>query len=381
MKNLLTAFAFFLTIGSSVMALADSGLNPAYEKQAQLAIKAMAEKNGLEADRWPFAEPEKWPGEKAGWSEDSPRRLISLDLEEYPVSGEVDVSGLPSLESFTLLLAVNETGSPGRIIFGDNQGLKHLTIYGEGGQIPAVIDLEALISLESLTLNNYGLDTLNLSHNRQLRALDITAGFNLAALDISANAKLESLSLFACWLTALDISRNTALKTVAIESCGLERINTGENSLPSLETFAVSSCRLPLSALAEVAAKAPGKFYAGNQRQVLFSSKVFPAVEEAVIDLSSEALINGVPTDFVVLDDKLDIADESRYSLENGVIRFKERGRYIIAMCNPVICGRNDHEIFKKVENFNRGHLPGLFTGHIDVGNVEDQKKITPSVC
>lgn len=104
-------------------------------------------------------------------------------------------------------------------------------------------------------------------------------------------------------------------------------------------------------------------------------------MEEAELDLSSEAVINGTATDFVILDDKLDIADASRYSLENGVLKIKQRGRYVVAMCNRAVNSDAYCGAFLRTKNFNRGHLPGLFTGHIEVGDVSDQNEITPSTC
>ena len=382
-KTGIIIFLLMLLFGSPEPAGSDDGLNPAYEAPAQRAIKLMTEQNGLKGHRWPFASPEKWPEEQVVWSDESPRRLISLKLTEddNPVYGTVDISGLTGLEELEILFAEPDEADPHGLRGGPGSALKTLRIDGGSGNVKSALNLKDLAALERLSLSQHGLESLDLSGNRNLRELDLAFNFNLKRINLSANAALETLSIYAGRMSSLDLSHNPALKTVSLEACALKSLEIGDNALPNLEGFGVDSCELPLSALAPLAAIHRDRLFVGNQRFVLFFSRDFPTVEEAVIDLSSEAVINGVPTDFVILDDALNIAAPSRYSFENGVLRFKQRGRYTVAMCNRAVCGEEYCDFFKRIENFNRGHLPGLFTGPVEVGDVEDQKKITPSVC
>ena len=384
MKKLLVIVVLsILVMGYPAWARSDDGLNPAYEARAQLAIKLMTEQNGLKAHRWPFAKPENWPEENVVWSDESPRRLISLTLfeDDNPVYGTVDISGLTGLEELSILFAEPDEAAPHGLTAGPGSALKSLKIDGGGGQIKSALNFENFTALERLSLSQHGLEKLDLSRNPKLRELDLAFNFNLKQIDLSANAALEALSIYAGFMSNLNLSGNPALKAVSLESCSLKSIELGDNTLPNMEGFAIDSCELPLSALAGLAAVGGDRLFVGNQRYVLFHSLVFPTVEEAVVDLSSEALINGVATDFLILDDKLNIAHPSGYSLENGLIKFKKRGRYTVAMCNQAVCGEKYCDFFKQITKFDQGHLPGLFTGHIDVGDVTDQKKITPSTC
>ena len=378
-------FLLFLLVCFSAQA-GEAKINPAYEAAAQRLIKTLIEKNELHADSWLWDDPKNWPEGTATWSHGRPKRLTSLNLEDWSIIGPVDVSGLTHLKELTLMFSQMNEATPGLLTIGSNPYLKSLTIYGDNGQFfggpdQTVLTLDGLPSLERLFLHNYGVRTLNLRRNTKLHQLEISVNAELATLDLSANTALKTLMLYATRISSLDLSHNRALQSVRIEISEMNALKAKGNPFASIDHFIISESQMPLSALAALARTIPGKLFVGTQHGMFFDKKVFSSVEEAVLDLSSEAQVNGVPTYFVVLDDKLDIADPSRYRLQNGVITFTQRGRYVVGMCNRRINGDRDCDIFLKTRNFNRGHLPGFFSGHIEVGDVSDQQKITPSTC
>lgn len=255
-------------------------VNPAYEAAAQRLVKTMVENNELDAGSWPWSDPEKWPEGTASWNGDSPKRLIAFNLEDWPVVGPLDVSTLTRLEDLTIHFSQVKVETPGLLTVGPNPHLKILKIGGEDGQVQdgpvqTVLQLAGLPALEELILANYGVRSLDLSHNRELRRLEISVNFNLTTLDLSANATLEKLGLDYCFLKKLDLSHNPVLKSVMLDASHVEELNIGDNLLASIDQFIIESCRMPLSGLAALARAIPGKLHVGNQRRVFFSKKVF----------------------------------------------------------------------------------------------------------
>ena len=111
----------------------------------------------------------------------------------------------------------------------------------------------------------------------------------------------------------------------------------GSNLLLELKEMDLSDCSLPLSALLKCVGKGSRMNILGPQQEVFFEEWMPDQGRPAVLDLSSEAVIQGEPTSFSVLDIQKKLAPPENYEIDGGLIRFNALGRYQVMMSNPKI--------------------------------------------
>ena len=206
-----------------------------YERRAQEVVAGLARLNGLMG--WePFA-PSTWPSASfdldengpasglqgdlgAGFSQDSPARLIGLRLANLGLSRAADFSGLSALLSLEVpgndLRALNltDTAALVRIAAMKNQ-------LGR-------LDVSRLGELRWLALSSNHLEGLELRGNPELRELSVSMN-RLSQLDVSGNPQLTVLEAMNNRLTALSLEGNPLLARLLISYNSLEELSVDRN--------------------------------------------------------------------------------------------------------------------------------------------------------
>ena len=108
-----------------------------------------------------------------------------------------------------------------------------------GGEL-AALNVTGCVALESLSLYDNEVSSLDLSTNTMLRELNVD-GNQITSLDLSNNTQLESLDVGANkGLTELSLTANTKLLTLRIRSSGITSIDL--TPLSALESFNCENC-------------------------------------------------------------------------------------------------------------------------------------------
>lgn len=408
LKSSAFAFAFAFSVFLSCMAHAQP-YEEGYEKRAQDVIHNLIVNNGLAQEQWPDYQPSLWPlisteglyekrSDETGvhWSQGPVRRLTHLVIRGG-LKGAVDLSGLTRLE--VLFLSEGDE-TCGKEPDGDcktsldiqgNTALKTISLYRTDQPRLDTRGLELLESLElayngrladlDLTTNrklaklmifNSPVASLNLSHNADLGTIYLTglpiknlkvdrnialqeiniADSPLASLDLSRNTALAELTLWETEVTTLDLRCNNELHAIEVLGAPLSHLTLSDQIDRKMLFSQISDTRLPLSCLAQMTGP---KTYNGVQRNVFFEQKTFPAGEEAVLDLSSEAVIDGAASHFTLVEEfeyndsfhvsDLVLATPKSYSVNKGLVSIKTPGRYHVLMTSPKILNYyHDHK-------------------------------------
>ncbi|CAL2091925.1 conserved protein of unknown function precursor containing a T9SS type A C-terminal secretion signal [Tenacibaculum sp. 190524A02b] len=109
------------------------------------------------------------------------------------------------------------------------------SIYTFNQNIADITGIEYLINLESLSLHDVKIRTINLSKNTKLKHLSIvniqSNNHLLTDIDISKNTLLNSLKIVNHQLATIDVSKNIALKTIDLSVNKLSSIDVSKNTL------------------------------------------------------------------------------------------------------------------------------------------------------
>lgn len=182
------------------------------------------------------------------------KNLKHLALVDHNLS-ELDVSHNIKLES----LSIGGNDEISELDLSKNIALKELYLYDHdaGSSSITSIYLSNNINLNTLYLDSYviesidlshntalvelrckapwnftenkGFETLDLSKNTQLKKLDCS-GNQLETLDLSHNLKLESLACSYNKLTELNIDKNSQLESVSCSNNNIQSLNCNQNN-------------------------------------------------------------------------------------------------------------------------------------------------------
>lgn len=138
------------------------------------------------------------------------------------------------------LVANFDKDNDGEISLTEALSIKEINCPQKG--IKSIEGIEFLSNLENLTCSKNEIETIDLSHNRQLKYLQCSDNFSLSELDVQNNPMLAFLYCRACDLKKLDCSQNKELKYL---SCGfnpIREINLFHNT--KIEYLYVRRCEL-----------------------------------------------------------------------------------------------------------------------------------------
>ena len=151
-------------------------------------------------------------------------RLIGIVWIEENVSGELDVSAFPKLQSlncsYNKLNKINVANNPeleelqcqgNELTELDVSQNRKLWLLDCGRNKLSKLDVSGNVALMHLGCDGSGLTSLDVSQNPELKSL-ICSECEISNLDISKNINLEVLECCWCKITVLDASKNTKLE-------------------------------------------------------------------------------------------------------------------------------------------------------------------------
>ena len=330
---------------------------------------------------------EEWVSKVAGiiWYGDPTLRISRVSLSgdfvhNFKVAGELDAT------KWEKLVFLNCEGNE-LVGLRVNSKEENLDIKCGGNKL-TYLDISGCTNLNTLECYTNKLTNLNLSgfsflwklicYNNQLTTLDLSGCPNLEdldcinnplkTLDLSGNTKLKYLR---CWnnsLTNLDVSGCTKLMNLQCNDNQLSQlyINTNEsfflldcsnNQLSVLEGIENTglqgiTCynnKLKLSSLFYFSERIDNFINKKLGSQILLPQSVVIGEE---IDFSTEAVLGGVETVFIVKKDGENAVINEDYTITNGIITFYTEGNYTIKMTNDVIISHTDYpaEVIAKFE-------------------------------
>jgi|GEM_PF-3467381 Leucine-rich repeat (LRR) protein len=222
------------------------------------------------------------------------------------------------------------------------------------------LDLAFNPQLSELGIRDNGLRRLDLSHNPGLT--ELTASRNqLTELNLAHSPHLAVLALDHNQLTRLDLSLAEALTHLSAQGNPLSEIIIGQNQLENLVSLNLDDCRLPLSQLAPLSGRAQNRARFGEQEPVLFTERKLALGE--TLDLSDEARLNGVETDFTVQTERKRRVPPEDYETADGLIIIKKPGRYLVRMTNEAVFSSEKNQSTKRTRTFKTK----VYTGVIEV--------------
>jgi len=262
--------------------------------------------------------------------------LKELDLGRNPnlwylVAAGNYLTGVDLSAQTALMHLVLSGNSIGSLEIGANRDLRTLDV---GENALESLDIAGNRNLWYLYASLNRLKSLDLSSSAHLLVLDVTQNF-LEELDLRQAPKLQRLFASSNRLTHLDVSHNPHLERLFVNQnplCGLEFGPVRQKALKEVD---LSECRLPLSGLVKCVGRGADLTLLSPQNNVFFEYRKISTAEP--LDLSSEALIEGSPTLFTVLDVKRRPVPAETAEVKNGLIQFHKRGRYQVMMENPLI--------------------------------------------
>jgi len=207
------------------------------------------------------------------------------------------------------------------------------------------IELGENIALMFLYCNDNLLKNLDLTGNTALRNLDCSNN-QLTVLGLKANTALEYLTCYRNRLTILDINANTTLYNISCSDNQLTFLDVSTNELfcsnnhlcvliinSALKKLYCDNNCLQLSNLyaASLIVTITNRYF-GTQTLPTQAVKIGEKV-----DFSSQTKFNSIATVFEIQKDNLPATLGSDYNIKDGVITFKQNGRYIVTMTNSAI--------------------------------------------
>lgn len=268
----------------------------------------------------------------------SANRLTELDLSRNPELAELEVMN-------------NQLG--GLDLSANPLLTRLLASYNRIGEL----DLMANHQLTELGIRNNELTKLDLNFNPKLTNLNVSRN-RLNELDLSSARELVRLSADQNLFSRLDLSHNPALENIELHNNPLSELHIDGNEMLKLNSLNLDGCRLPLSALVALTGKAKSRARFGNQEKVFFEQTNLGQNE--ILDLSSEAELDGVKTRFVVLTEKKRRVRPDLYTEEGGRLTFKAPGSYLVEMSNDKVFSTETNELTGRVRSFKVKAVTGL---------------------
>jgi len=290
--------------------------------------------------------------------------LATNRLEELDVSGNPRLTDL--IVSMNRLTELNLTHNPdlSTLEAGGNR-LSRLDLSHNPALTRLMVSYNRLTGLElfgnplltELTVRDNDLTQLTVTGLADLR--ELAAGKNeLYELDLRANPRLIKLSVDQNQLTALDLSWNPALEIIEAQNNPLSRLTLGANQLAALKNINLDGCRLSLSQLAPLSGLAQTKARFGTQTEALFEH--LSLEQGQPLDLTAEALLGEAATEFILLNDKKRRVKESDYQVEEGLIKIKNPGRYLVQMTNDRVYSSEINNLTGRVRTYKVKVLTGI---------------------
>jgi len=214
------------------------------------------------------------------------------------------------------------------------------------------LDVSGLTNLQSLSCYNNFLTNLDVSeltnlqslscYNNFLTILDVSRCINLRVLGCEINS-LTNLNVSGCddlrvlycsnnLLTDLNVSSNTELRALTCFKNQLSFLDLSENIF--LQNVYCYDNRLKLSNLYYISENIVSHNSHWVGTQILLPQTVVIGEE---VDFSSESVLGGVETVFVVHKNGENAVTNEDYAITNGIITFYEEGTYTVTMTNDAI--------------------------------------------
>jgi len=108
-------------------------------------------------------------------------------------------------------------------------------------KVTYVTGLNKLENLTYMDINNFDIDTIDVSNNKKLTFLSVTES-NITSIDVSNNLELTSLQLHNNKLTTIDVSKNTKLELLNLYGNPITSIDVSNNK--NLESLDLISAKL-----------------------------------------------------------------------------------------------------------------------------------------
>jgi Leucine-rich repeat (LRR) protein len=240
-------------------------------------------------------DPGNWEG--VTWNTSDTGRVIRLLLLNKPLTGHLDATPLKELTDF--YYKITQLNSL------DFSNLLHLTSIGCKISNVTSINLTNLPELTYLNCNDNQLEDLDLSDLTNLAEISCDTN-QLTNLDFTGLTNLASISCYMNKITHLDLS-----------------------NLPELSFVICSINKIPFSSLA-TGLHIP--IYMYNPQDTLYEEDTI--IGNTTLDYSTEALINGTPTQFVFYKNDAEIETNS-----TGLLTTNGNGEYHCTMTNSLFPG------------------------------------------
>ncbi|MEM6718961.1 MAG: hypothetical protein AAF611_06595 [Bacteroidota bacterium] len=138
-------------------------------------------------------------------------------------------TAIPDANFENQLSAYDDIPNDGQVPSVNIYNVTSLSMNSDG--ISDLTGIQDFIRLETLSVRNNSLTSLDLSNNLLLRELNARNNSNLATVNLSNNIALRELDLSDCNLSAIDLSTNILLKEVDL----------GDNQLTSVDLSALTA--------------------------------------------------------------------------------------------------------------------------------------------
>jgi len=175
-------------------------------------------------------------------------QIPDIAFENYLITQGIDSQGLAN----------------GRVLTGDIQNISSLNMVGLGiASLSGISDFSALqnlnvaensitsvdlssnLFLQTLSLRNNALNSLNITQNTSVTSLNIAENPGLTQVDLSQNIQLTIFTAFLCNLQTLDISSNINLEELTIYRNNLTTLDVTNNT----NLTYINSGFMPLSSI------------------------------------------------------------------------------------------------------------------------------------
>ena len=161
----------------AVALLANAGIDPDYFTEYESYQDYIGD-----CYRWPIDGKDMF-----FWSKETPRRLLSIQMDNVDLNGTVDISSLDKLTTLSIYGSTELTG----IKLPETDKLIQVIINNAG---LTSIDVTGLTSLQTLSIQS-DITSLDLSKNKELKYLSAWGSHKLSSLNIAGLDKLESVDI------------------------------------------------------------------------------------------------------------------------------------------------------------------------------------------
>lgn len=259
------------------------------------------------------------------YDEDEGMRVFSVTCGA-PIS-KIDASPMKNLKMFALY--GSEVGNDA-LVLPQSPAMTELSITGAA--LTSADFIKAYPELVSLNLNSNNIETIDISMLKNLRLF--SAGHGTATNIIFDNPALQNVDLTANKLETIDLAKAPAIDQLILSNNYLSEIDV--DALQALRVLYIDGNNFTFATLPEVKTS----YYIYNYSN---QSQIEIELVDGKVDLSSQAVINGVDTEYTwfidspYTDEEGNIVGENlyideEYTLENGVTTFLKSFNNVICM-------------------------------------------------